>query len=248
MFGIMKEEWIKLKIGTMDVPVQIIREKRRSIRASMGKDNVIMRFPVNLPAEEEAAHRKRLTNWLEQQYEKKEGLFQRYQKADYQDGDTLRVGDRQYELRLRKEDRKTSAASLKRGQILLRLNRDLDEQQASKAIRTLLSRVIGADYLPDITRRVLALNEQHFRRPIKGVKLKYNHSNWGSCSNSGNINLSTRLLFAPQEVVDYVIIHELAHLIELNHSHRFWAEVARAMPDYEQKEAWLKEFGAGCDF
>ena len=128
------------------------------------------------------------------------------------------------------------------------MNRDLDEQQASKAIRTLLSRIVGADYLPAITRRVLALNEQHFRRPIKGVKLKYNHSNWGSCSNSGNINLSTRLLFAPQEVVDYVIIHELAHLIELNHSHRFWDEVARAMPEYEKHEAWLKEFGAGCDF
>ena len=248
MFGAMKEEWIKLKIGTMEVPVQIIREKRRSIRASMGKDNVIMRFPINLPVGEETAHRERLTKWLEKQYEKKEGLFQRYQKADYQDGDTLRVGDRQYELRLRKEDRKTSAASLKQGQIVLRLNKNLDEQQFSKSIRTLLSRVVGANYLPQITQRVHTLNEQYFQRPIRGVKLKYNHSNWGSCSNSGNINLSTRLLFAPQEVVDYVIIHELAHLVELNHSHRFWAEVAQAMPDYEKKEAWLKEFGAGCDF
>lgn len=248
MFGGMKEEWIKLKIGTMEVPVQIIRERRRSIRASMGKDNVIMRFPVNLPAGEESAHRERLTKWLEKQYEKKEGLFQRYQKADYQDGDTLRVGDRQYELRLRKEDRKTSAASLRQGQIVLRLNKNLDEQQFSKSIRTLLSRVVGADYLPEITQRVHTLNEQYFQRPLKGVKLKYNHSNWGSCSNSGNINLSTRLLFAPPEVVDYVIIHELAHLVELNHSHRFWAEVAQAMPDYEKKEAWLKEFGAGCDF
>ena len=57
-----------------------------------------------------------------------------------------------------------------------------------------------------------------------------------------------RLLFAPPEVVDYVIIHELAHLIELNHSHRFWAEVARAMPNYEEQEAWLKKYGAACDF
>lgn len=248
MFEPMKEEWIQLDIGGMQVPVQIIREKRRSIRAYMGKENVIMRFPLKLSVTEEAKHRKRLLHWLEKQYAKREGLFQRYQTADYQNGDTLRVGDRQYELRISHQDRKTSAANLKNGIIELRLNEDLSEQQKSKAIRTLLSRVIGADYLPQITQRVHELNEKYFQRPVKGVKLKYNHSNWGSCSNSGNINLSTRLLFTPAEVIDYVIIHELAHLVELNHSHRFWAEVARAMPDYESKEAWLKEYGASCDF
>ena len=58
---------------------------------------------------------------------------------------------------------------------------------------------------------------------IKGIFLKYNHSNWGSCSHNGNINLSTRLLFAPEAVQDYVIVHELAHLVEPNHSDRFWA-------------------------
>lgn len=207
-----------------------------------------MRFPIHLSAPEEAAHRERLINWLKQQADQQPDVFLRYRTADYQDGDTLRVGERQYTLWLAYEDRKTSAASLKNGQINLRLNNTLDEQQTSKHIRTLLSRVIGADYLPDITRRVLEFNERHFQRSIKGVFLKYNHSRWGSCSNSGNINLSTRLLFAPQPVVDYVIVHELAHLIEMNHSPRFWAEVARVMPDYVEKEAWLKEFGRSCDF
>lgn len=232
----------------MPVPVQIIREKRRSIRAYMGKDSVIMRFPLKLSASEEATHRERLQKWLEKQHAKREGSFQRYQTADYQSGDTLRVGERQYDLLVLEEARKTSSAKLKNGTIELRFNNQLNDQQKSKAIRTLLSRVIGADFLPQITQRVHELNEKYFQRTVKGVRLKYNHSNWGSCSNSGNINLSTRLLFTPKEVIDYVIIHELAHLVELNHSHRFWAEVARAMPDYENKEAWLKEHGASCDF
>ncbi|MCB0682671.1 MAG: M48 family metallopeptidase, partial [Saprospiraceae bacterium] len=63
-----------------------------------------------------------------------------------------------------------------------------------------------------------------------------------------NINLSTRLLFAPPKVIDYVIIHELAHLVEMNHSRRFWDLVAAAMPDYEEQEKWLKKFGHRCDF
>jgi len=92
------------------------------------------------------------------------------------------------------------------------------------------------------------LNERHFQQPIDQVRLKYNHSNWGSCSNKGNINLSTRLLFAPPEVIDYVIIHELAHRLEMNHSPRFWKLVADAMPNYREQERWLKEHGKGLGF
>ena len=64
----------------------------------------------------------------------------------------------------------------------------------------------------------------------------------------GNINISTRLLFAPDDVLEYVCIHELAHLIEHNHSQRFWMLVAQAMPDYTAKETWLKEKGDACRF
>ena len=102
--------------------------------------------------------------------------------------------------------------------------------------------------MPEITRRVIELNRKHFQKPVKGVRLKYNHSNWGSCSRSGNINLSTRLLFAPPDVIDYVIVHELAHLVELNHSPRFWNIVEKAVPDYRDKEKWLKENRNLCDF
>lgn len=92
------------------------------------------------------------------------------------------------------------------------------------------------------------LNQIHFQKDFKSVNLKYNSSNWGSCSTRGNINLSTRLLFAPDTVIDYVIIHELTHLIEMNHSPKFWQLVKGAMPDYKEKEKWLKVNGSQCDF
>jgi len=69
-----------------------------------------------------------------------------------------------------------------------------------------------------------------------------------SCSSKSNINLSTRLLFAPSDVIDYVIVHELTHLIEMNHSQKFWNLVKSVMPNYKQKEKWLKEYGKLCDF
>lgn len=64
---------------------------------------------------------------------------------------------------------------------------------------------------------------------------------WGSCNSNGNINFSYRLIMAPIDVIDYVIVHELMHLKVLNHSKKFWDEVANAMPDYKKRLKWLKD-------
>ncbi|MCB0636304.1 MAG: M48 family metallopeptidase, partial [Lewinella sp.] len=209
---------------------------------------LIVRLPLHLPPAEEAQHWERLGKWLTKQLERKPGLLTRYQHADYQSGDTLRVGQRNYQLLIEEDDRRTHGGRLEGQTLRLTLARGSSAADRSQAIRTLLSRVIGRDFLPEITARVHELNDRFFRQPIKSVRLKYNHSNWGSCSHTGNINLSTRLLFAPPPVIDYVIIHELAHLLELNHSDRYWALVGKAMPDYEQHEKWLSEHGHQCDF
>lgn len=72
--------------------------------------------------------------------------------------------------------------------------------------------------------------------------LKYR---WGSCTLKGNLNFNYRLIKAPHFVINYVVIHELAHLLELNHSERFWNIVKVQMPDYLEAKEWLREFGEG---
>ena len=66
---------------------------------------------------------------------------------------------------------------------------------------------------------------------------------WGSCSSMGNLNFTWRLVMAPLEVIDYVVVHELAHLRVNNHSKEFWNQVEHIMPDYKQRLRWLKENG-----
>lgn len=66
---------------------------------------------------------------------------------------------------------------------------------------------------------------------------------WGSCSSKGDLNFTWRLLMVPPESVDYVVVHELAHLQVQNHSPEFWALVERTMPDYRPRQAWMKERG-----
>lgn len=66
---------------------------------------------------------------------------------------------------------------------------------------------------------------------------------WGSCSAQGNLNFHWKLILMPPQVLDYVVVHELAHRKEMNHSPRFWAEVEKIIPDYKQRRKWLKENG-----
>jgi predicted metal-dependent hydrolase len=69
-------------------------------------------------------------------------------------------------------------------------------------------------------------------------------SRWGSCSGQGNLNFNCLLMRAPDDVVDYVIVHELCHRKEMNHSDRFWTLVESVLPDYKEKRKWLKDHGS----
>ena len=75
------------------------------------------------------------------------------------------------------------------------------------------------------------------------ITLRQQKTRWGSCSSEKNLNFNWKLILAPPEVLDYVVVHELCHLKEMNHSKAFWDEVGKVMPEYETYKLWLKENG-----
>jgi len=99
----------------------------------------------------------------------------------------------------------------------------------------------------ELTRRVGELAAQHGCQ-VKRVVVRNQRTRWGSCSCHGAISLNWRLIQLPEQVRDYIIIHELMHLRHLNHSPRFWAEVERSCPDYRRAEDWLKRHASQAGF
>ena len=127
---------------------------------------------------------------------------------------------------------------LKKQEDLRRENGDMpSEKLAAEEIRSL-----AEDALMDLPARVRRF------APIVGVTygritIRNQKTRWGSCSSAGNLNFNCLLMLTPPEVRDYVVIHELCHRLEMNHSPRFWAEVARVCPEYKARLRWLKEHG-----
>ena len=94
--------------------------------------------------------------------------------------------------------------------------------------------------------RLATASDRHARtlgRSYDRITLRDTRSRWGSCSSSGGLSYSWRLIMAPPEVLDYVAAHEVAHLAEMNHSPAFWAVVAQLVPDYAEHRTWLRRNG-----
>ena len=80
--------------------------------------------------------------------------------------------------------------------------------------------------------------------PYGQIAIRTQRTRWGSCSSKGNLNFNCLLALVPPDVLDYIVVHELCHRKELNHSERFWTEVGKVLPDYKIRKKWLKDNGA----
>jgi len=237
-----------IAIGENRYPVHIYYEKRHNARAYIGKRGIYIRIPQHLGQRERSHQLARLKGWAESTLRKNPERHRPRAPRQYHDGDTLVIGRRQYLISVVHKDKKGCSARLRDGRIEFFLSSRLPPERKPDVMATLISRCVAAERLPRLREKIEEINARTFRQELGRIAFKYNKSSWGSCSARGNINISTRLLFAPDDVLEYVCVHELAHLKELNHSARFWALVEKAMPDFREKELWLKENRNNCWF
>lgn len=101
---------------------------------------------------------------------------------------------------------------------------------------------LKAEALKDLNKRC-AIHAKHLGVEVKSISMRSQATRWGSCSTNGRLNFNWRLVMAPPFVLDYVAAHEVAHLIEMNHSDKFWARVEETLPSMEKGRAWLRAHG-----
>jgi predicted metal-dependent hydrolase len=119
----------------------------------------------------------------------------------------------------------------------------VDQTSVRRALETLYRRLARAQFEE---------RADHFASEMgvayEGIELRNQRTRWGSCSTTGTLSLNWRLVMAPEDIVDYVVVHELAHLVEANHSRQFWQLVETQLPDYQRRADWLDENSAQLIF
>jgi predicted metal-dependent hydrolase len=128
------------------------------------------------------------------------------------------------------------------GSVVVRCGEMTVATTAREDYRPVLEPVMRSSAVDELPGRLLRLAATH-GLDVARVTVRNQRSRWGSCSRDGTIALNWRLLQMPTTVCDYVLLHELMHLREPNHSPRFWAQVASVCPDYAQARAWLRVEG-----
>lgn len=232
------------------LPLLIIEERRVDTRVSIGKTSAYLRLPYTAPKEFKQEKLIWAKKWLLETLTEKPELAQRWKNKEYRTGQIIKTAFKNYCLQLATNKAKsTGTVHVENEHLILNLPK-LDEHDyyTRDFITTLISRGISADLLDDFTDRVHDYNKQFYREKINSVRIKYIHSRWGSCATNGNLNFSSKILLAPTNIMDHIIVHELAHLKEMNHGARFWKWVEKGDPNWVKHEAWLKKHGDRLDF
>ena len=173
------------------------------------------------------------------------------------------------EFKVVKSDRKTMAIEIREDAILIKAplqatNEDINsfmlknkkwiethvaEVQARKAVTDSVE-PLSVDQVKALAEKALIVVPERVKyyAPLIGVSygritIRNQRSKWGSCSGKGNLNFNCLLMLSPPEVLDSVVVHELCHRKEMNHSDRFYAEVLRVFPEYWKWDKWLKDYG-----
>lgn len=211
---------------------RLIRSKRRTIALIVERDgSVTVRAPLKMSATSIEEFVAKHANWVEKKRQEVRAM-QPEQPRQYLAGEQFLFLGRPYSLEIVRNTAKTLelADSFKLS--------ESDQHNAEAVFRSWYRKQAARI----IAERVAHFAKQ-FRLEVRNLRITSARTRWGSCSPKGVLSFSWRLLMTPPEVIDYVIVHELAHTVHHNHSKRFWDLVEKWMPDYRERRKQLRGYG-----
>lgn len=217
------------------------RAKRISVRYSLQKGLEVV-YPPGLQQPTPETLLQERTDWILAAIAKFSNAKANLPRREYREGEIFLYRGASYKLLLeRSATHSKVSARLADGFLTVAVPDsppNAEKEDISEAVKSFYRRE-ALRYLPN---RVCELAEMYGFK-YKQVRIKNQKTRWGSCSSKRNINLNLRLMMATSAAIDYVIIHELCHLRELNHTPAFWSLVEAYCPDYRRWKDWFRQHG-----
>ena len=212
-------------------PDRVIRSKRKTLSVSIDSlGQVIVRAPLRYSEEKIAAFLAEKEGWILKHKQRICGAGIRLPDKSL-DGYSLLLLGEPYLISLCDGARVRLDADGKR----LFVPKEKSEERLVRFLKENAKRIFT---------QATAVRAEEMGIAYKSISVSSATTRWGSCSGKNELRFSYRLLYAPKQVIDYVIVHELCHVLHHDHSGAFWAAVESVLPDYQTKRKWLKDRGA----
>jgi len=224
-------------------PDIIFRRSRRAIRMRLQIDRegkVTLVAPWFSREGEIQSFVARHQSWVQKHIGKIESQRQLRPAPRYRTGDTFYYFGEPLVLEIFPSPLKRPTIKIQKDHMRITLHRDIGKNEGVVAAKKTVEQFYRKKAEEVIRDRLEHFNV-HYGFRFHRVAFRDQKSRWGSCSRAGNLNFNWRLIMAPIEVIDFVVVHELCHLKEMNHSHRFWALVEETVLRYRESRKWLKE-------
>ena len=208
------------------------RKKTASIKIEQGVVQVIV--PQNLPQKEIDDLLKQKSDWIRQKLIIQQSVPVSKPK-EFVSGESFSYLGRNYRLKVLTGD--LQPVKLKQG--YLQVTVPMEQKSDQALIRKLLQDWYLDRASDKLEQKSIKYSEQMGVQPTK-IKVKEYKSRWGSCNSRGEISYNWKIIMTPHRIVDYLVVHELSHLIHHNHSKQYWNQVRSIVPDYQDRRDWLK--------
>lgn len=223
---------------TETIEFAVIKSKRKSLSIAIQPDgNLLVKAPVFMSDSEILKWVKTKTGWIVRQRAKVLEQQETNPPKRYVTGETFLYLGQQYKLEVRISEGRAKMVGIDGDKIILFSKTD-DEAAVQKILVDWYVKQAKAWIVKRVSYYARMLSES-----VNHVTIKNQKKRWGSCSSARNLNFNWRLIMAPPEVIDYVVVHELSHLKQMNHSKEFWYEVEKVLLDYKVRKKWLDENG-----
>lgn len=224
--------------GSM-VDYELIKSNRKSIEIRLKSNGqVIIKGPKHMLKDQCEKILEQKWDWILENLQKFNERQSQENHRQYKDKEVFNILGEKVTIKLLRQSLNTSKLKKLSGEWIFSIPEDWDKE---KIIEVLISHFKTS--LKQYLETRIRYYEPMFSKKVKSLTIRNQSTKWGSCSSKQGLNFNYRLIFAPLEIIDYLVVHEMSHLEHMNHSKSYWKKVCSVMSDYEKKDQWLKNNG-----
>ena len=233
----------ELIINQQRIPIEVRRSpraRRLSLKIESEKPELILVIPRYALSMQIDSFIRKQTPWIEKHWTQALKKAQKRPKRRYQDGDTYFYFGETLSLKLIPSLSWKPGIRVVGNNLEITLHKATSLSDGKKTIKKIVQEFYKKKAEEVIHDRLQFFNE-HYGLKYNRVTFRNQKTRWGSCSSAKNLNFNWRLIMAPIEIIDYVVVHELCHIKYMNHSAAFWKLVSELIPNHKEMRRWLKD-------